>query len=218
MKYQLTAYEARVIGCLLEKQVTTPEQYPLSVNAITLACNQKSNREPVMSLDDAEVQTLLDELVKRHYLRTVSGFGNRVTKYEQRFCNSEFGDLKLSSAQVALVTTLLLRGPQTAGELRSRAQRMHEFVDMAEVESALEQLLNREEGPFIARLPREPGKREQRYMHLFSGDAEQPAAAAQSDAPDANDDLSARVATLEAEVAALKQRLGSLLAQLELQA
>ena len=90
MKYQLTALEARVIGCLLEKQVTTPEQYPLSVNGVVTACNQKTNREPVMNLSESEVQEQLDNLVKRHYLRTVSGFGNRVTKYEQRFCNSEF--------------------------------------------------------------------------------------------------------------------------------
>ena len=134
MKYQLSATEARVIGCLLEKQVTTPEQYPLSVNAVTMACNQKTNREPVMNLGEHEVQDILDELVKRHYLRTVSGFGNRVTKYEQRFCNSEFGDLKLSAAEVAVITTLLLRGAQTPGELRTRASRMHEFADMQEVE------------------------------------------------------------------------------------
>lgn len=133
MKYQLTALEARVIGCLLEKQVTTPEQYPLSVNGVVTACNQKTNREPVMNLSESEVQEQLDNLVKRHYLRTVSGFGNRVTKYEQRFCNSEFGDLKLSAAEVALITTLLLRGAQTSGELRSRAARMYEFSDMAEV-------------------------------------------------------------------------------------
>lgn len=130
MKYQLTALEARVIGCLLEKQVTTPEQYPLSVNGVVTACNQKTNREPVMNLSESEVQEQLDNLVKRHYLRTVSGFGNRVTKYEQRFCNSEFGDLKLSAAEVALITTLLLRGAQTPGELRSRAARMYEFSDM----------------------------------------------------------------------------------------
>ncbi|VEC57270.1 Protein of uncharacterised function YceH [Klebsiella aerogenes] len=111
-----------------------------------------------MSLSESEVQALLDTLVKRHYLRTVSGFGNRVTKYEQRFCNSEFGDLKLSAGEVAVVTTLLLRGAQTPGELRSRAQRMYEFSDMAEVESVLEGLTTREDGPFVARLPREPGK------------------------------------------------------------
>lgn len=213
MKYQLTALEARVIGCLLEKQVTTPEQYPLSVNAVTLACNQKSNREPVMTLSENEVQDLLDQLVKRHYLRTVSGFGNRVTKYEQRFCNSEFGDLKLSSAEVALVTTLLLRGAQTPGELRSRGQRMHEFADMTEVENALENLSNREDGPFVARLPREPGKREQRFMHLFSGDVENAAVSVEAETQETKS-LAARVDALESEVEELKQRLDSLLAHL----
>lgn len=215
MKYQLSPLEARVIGCLLEKQVTTPEQYPLSINGVATACNQKTNREPVMTLSDAEVQDQLDMLVKRHYLRTVSGFGNRVTKYEQRFCNSEFGDLKLSSAEVALVTTLLLRGAQTPGELRGRAQRMHEFGDMAEVENTLERLANREDGPFVVRLPREPGKRESRYMHLFSGEVDvDTMAASQPDAAGANDDLRDRVLALEGEVAELKQRLDSLLAHL----
>ena len=214
MKYQLSPLEARVIGCLLEKQVTTPEQYPLSINGVVTACNQKTNREPVMTLSEAEVQDQLDTLVKRHYLRTVSGFGNRVTKYEQRFCNSEFGDLKLSTAEVALVTTHLLRGAPTPGELRGRAQRMHEFTDMAEVEYTLERLANREDGPFVVRLPREPGKRESRYMHLFSGEVDLQAAAAQSDAPAADDSLLARVEMLEGEVAELKQRLDSLLAHL----
>ncbi|HEY2454204.1 MAG TPA: YceH family protein [Scandinavium sp.] len=213
MKYQLTADEARVIGCLLEKQVTTPEQYPLSVNAVTLACNQKSNREPVMSLSESDVQDLLDQLVKRHYLRTVSGFGNRVTKYEQRFCNSEFGDLKLTAGEVALVTTLLLRGAQTPGELRSRGQRMHEFADTTDVETALENLTTRDDGPFVARLPREPGKREHRFMHLFSGDVENAVASAEVAAP-ATDSLVARVEALEGEVEELKQRLDSLLAHL----
>lgn len=214
MKYQLSPLEARVIGCLLEKQVTTPEQYPLSINGVATACNQKTNREPVMTLSEAEVQDQLDTLVKRHYLRTVSGFGNRVTKYEQRFCNSEFGDLKLSTAEVALVTTLLLRGAQTPGELRGRAQRMHEFADMAEVENTLERLANREDGPFVVRLPREPGKRESRYMHLFSGEVDLQAIATQSDAPVADESLLARVEMLEGEVAELKQRLDSLLAHL----
>lgn len=167
-----------------------------------------------MTLSEAEVQDQLDTLVKRHYLRKVSGFGNRVTKYEQRFCNSEFGDLKLSTAEVALVTTLLLRGAQTPGELRGRAQRMHEFTDMAEVENTLERLANREDGPFVVRLPREPGKRESRYMHLFSGEVDLQAVAAQSDAPAADDSLLARVEMLEGEVAELKQRLDSLLAHL----
>ena len=197
---------------MLEKQVTTPEQYPLSVNGVVTACNQKTNREPVLTLSETEVQNTLDMLVKRHYLRTVSGFGNRVMKYEQRFCNSEFGDLKLSSAEVALITTLLLRGAQTPGELRGRASRMHEFADMAEVENTLERLANREDGPFVARLPREPGKRESRYMHLFSGDA----VPASDDAPvsASSDDLALRVDALEAQVQELQTRLDSLLAHL----
>lgn len=214
MKYQLTATEARVIGCLLEKQVTTPEQYPLSVNAVTMACNQKTNREPVLNLSEHEVQEQLDALVKRHYLRTVSGFGNRVTKYEQRFCNSEFGDLKLSSAEVAVITTLLLRGPQTPGELRSRAARMHEFSDMQEVEQTLENLASREDGPFVLRLAREPGKRESRYMHLFSGDVETLVNVVEAVSPAGDETLAARVDALENEVAELKQRLDSLLAHL----
>ncbi|HED1543622.1 TPA: YceH family protein [Kluyvera cryocrescens] len=215
MKYQLSPLEARVIGCLLEKQVTTPEQYPLSINGVVTACNQKTNREPMMTLSEADVQEQLDTLVKRHYLRTVSGFGNRVTKYEQRFCNSEFGDLKLSTAEVALVTTLLLRGAQTPGELRGRAQRMHEFSDMAEVENTLERLATREDGPFVVRLPREPGKRESRYMHLFSGEVDlQSLAAVQPESALIDDDLRSRVEALEGEVAELKQRLESLLAHL----
>ena len=213
MKYELTATEARVIGCLLEKQVTTPEQYPLSVNGVVTACNQKTNREPVMNLSESDVQEQLDNLVKRHFLRTVSGFGNRVTKYEQRFCNSEFGNLKLSAAEVAIITTLLLRGAQTPGELRSRASRMYEFSDMAEVESTLENLANREDGPYVIRLAREPGKRESRYMHLFCGEVDEAIAAA-DEPPVASGDLQARVEVLETEVAELKQRLDSLLAHL----
>ncbi|MHB9588825.1 YceH family protein [Enterobacter mori] len=214
MKYQLSGAEARVVGSLLEKQVTTPEQYPLSVNVVTMACNQKTNREPVMNLSEHDVQDVLDALVKRHYLRTVSGFGNRVTKYEQRFCNSEFGDLKLSSAEVAVITTLLLRGAQTPGELRTRASRMHEFSDMQEVEQTLEGLAAREDGPYVVRLAREPGKRESRYMHLFSGDVDAASATAESDRPERNDSLTARVEALEEEVAGLKQRLDALLAHL----
>ena len=213
MKYELTATEARVIGCLLEKQVTTPEQYPLSVNGVVTACNQKTNREPVMNLSESDVQEQLDNLVKRHFLRTVSGFGNRVTKYEQRFCNSEFGNLKLSAAEVAVITTLLLRGAQTPGELRSRASRMYEFSDMVEVESTLENLATREDGPYVIRLAREPGKRESRYMHLFCGEVDEAVAAADQ-LPAASGDLQARVEVLETEVAELKQRLDSLLAHL----
>jgi uncharacterized protein YceH (UPF0502 family) len=210
MKYELNAKEARVVGCMMEKQVTTPDQYPLSLNAITLACNQKTNREPVMDLTESEVQQQLDLLLRRHFLRTLSGFGNRVVKYEQRFCNSEFGQLKLSPAEVAVIATLLLRGAQTPGELRTRTNRMHEFNDVSEVEEVLQQLTTREDGPFVVRLPREPGKRESRFMHLFSGQID----AAPAEAEEANaGELTERVVRLEAEVAELKQQVQQLLAR-----
>ncbi|MEX2941181.1 YceH family protein [Serratia fonticola] len=210
MKYELNAKEARVIGCMMEKQVTTPDQYPLSLNAITLACNQKTNRDPVMDLSESEVQQQLDLLLRRHFLRTLSGFGNRVVKYEQRFCNSEFGQLKLSPAEVAVIATLLLRGAQTPGELRTRTNRMHEFNDVSEVEEVLQQLTTREDGPFVVRLPREPGKRESRFMHLFSGQID----AAPAEAEEANaGELTERVVRLEAEVAELKQQVQQLLAR-----
>ncbi|MEI7228064.1 YceH family protein [Pectobacterium carotovorum] len=212
MKYQLDAREARVIGCMLEKQITTPDQYPMSLNGITTACNQKTNREPVMELSESEVQQTLDLLVKKHFLRTLSGFGNRVVKYEHRFCNSEFGDLKLSPAEVALVTTLLLRGPQTPGELRTRAARLYEFSDVGEAESTLEQLQQREDGPFVVRLAREAGKRESRYQHLFSGEVSD-AAAPEADSASDNSPLAERVEALEKEVAELKRQLAVLLAQ-----
>ncbi|ASY79212.1 YceH family protein [Pectobacterium polaris] len=211
MKYQLDAREARVIGCMLEKQITTPDQYPMSLNGITTACNQKTNREPVMELSESEVQQTLDLLVKKHFLRTLSGFGNRVVKYEHRFCNSEFGDLKLSPAEVALVATLLLRGPQTPGELRTRAARLYEFSDVGEAESTLEQLQQREDGPFVVRLAREAGKRESRYQHLFSGDVSD-VAAPEVDSESDHSPLAERVEALEKEVAELKRQLAALLA------
>ncbi|MGK0685926.1 YceH family protein [Serratia marcescens] len=210
MKYELNAREARVIGCLLEKQVTTPDQYPLSLNAITLACNQKTNREPVMDLSESEVQQLLDLLLRKHFLRTLSGFGNRVVKYEQRFCNSEFGQLKLSPAELAVIATLLLRGAQTPGELRTRTNRMHEFNDVSEIEQVLQQLATREDGPFVVRLAREPGKRESRFMHLFSGQIDEAPAALESED---DGDLSARVSALENEVSELKRLVQHLLAR-----
>ncbi len=210
MKYELSAKEARVIGCLLEKQVTTPDQYPLSLNGIQLACNQKTNREPVMELTESEVQQILDLLLKKHFLRTLSGFGNRVVKYEHRFCNSEFGQLKLSAAELAVIATLLLRGAQTPGELRTRTNRMHEFNDVTEVEQVLANLSAREDGPFVVRLAREPGKRESRFMHLFSGQIDE----APAESLPANDtELNDRVSALENEVAQLKQQLQALLAR-----
>lgn len=208
MKIQLSPTEARMIGVLLEKQVTTPDQYPLSLNGVVIGCNQKSSREPVMNLTETDVQNVLDELVKRHLLRTVSGFGNRVTKYEQRLCNSEFGNLKFNQAEIAVMTTLLLRGPQTPGELRSRSSRLHEFADASDLDTCLERLASREDGPFIARLSREPGKRESRYRHLLCGD-ELPEGP--DEAPPASlSALETRVEALEIDVAELNARVAAL--------
>jgi len=206
MKMALSAQALRVIGCLLEKQVTTPEQYPLSLNGVVTACNQKSNREPVMNLSENEVQMQLDELVKKHLVTANSGFGQRVSKYEQRFCNSAFGNLQLNSAEVAVLTLLFLRGAQTPGELRTRSGRLHEFSEMAEVEQTLNGLISRDDGPMVVRLAREPGKRESRYMHLFGGEvAEESAGTPESD------DLPSRVAQLEERVAQLQAQLEQLL-------
>ncbi|MDB6088521.1 MAG: hypothetical protein JWN85_1305 [Gammaproteobacteria bacterium] len=169
MKIELTPVEARVIGCLIEKQVTTPDQYPLSLNALVNACNQKSNRDPVLELDERTVQHTVDDLARKHFVVEKSGFGSRVPKYQHRFCNTEYGTLKLDPQELAIVCELLLRGAQTPGELRSRAARMSMFSDVSEVEAALTRLSEREDGPFVLRLAREPGRRESRYAHLFSG-------------------------------------------------
>jgi hypothetical protein len=209
MKMALSAQALRVIGCLLEKQVTTPDQYPLSLNGVVTACNQKSNREPVLNLSEMEVQMQLDELVKKHLVTSNNGFGQRVSKYEQRFCNSAFGNLQLSSAEVAVLTLLFLRGAQTPGELRTRSGRLYEFSDMNEVEQTLNGLTTRDDGPMVVRLAREPGKRESRYMHLFGGEVVEDAASAET-ASD-NDDLTARVAQLEETVAQLQSQLQQLL-------
>jgi uncharacterized protein YceH (UPF0502 family) len=185
MRIELDPLEARVIGCLVEKQITTPDQYPLSLNSLASACNQKSNRDPVMSVDEATLQRTLDALSRKHLVLERSGFGSRVPKYQHLFCNTEYGSLKLSAQELAIVCELLLRGPQTPGELRSRANRMASFTDVSEVEAALQSLLQRESGPLVARLAREPGRRESRYMHLFSGEPPPQAVAKETAAEDA---------------------------------
>jgi len=169
MNIELSPIEARVIGCLIEKQITTPDQYPLSLNALVNACNQKSNRDPVMSADEPAIQGTVDHLIRKHLVIEKSGFGSRVPKYQHRFCNTEFGTLKFTPQELAIVCELLLRGPQTPGELRTRAARMASFSEVGQVEAALESLSSRADGPFVVRLPREPGRRESRYAHLFSG-------------------------------------------------
>jgi uncharacterized protein len=214
MNIEFSAIEARVVGCLIEKEITTPDQYPLSLNALTNACNQKTNREPVLELTEAAVQQTVDALMKKHLVSDRSaGYGGRVTKYKHRFCNTEFGSFKLSKQELGIICVLLLRGPQTPGELRSRTNRLCDFADAAHVESTLKGLMEREDGPFIARLPRAPGARESRYAHLFSGAIESvPETPDDVDAAAAgtNITMAARLAVLEDKVAAMQREIEAL--------
>jgi uncharacterized protein YceH (UPF0502 family) len=169
LNIELTALEARVIGCLIEKQITTPDQYPLSLNALLNACNQKSNRDPVLDLDERAVQQVVNDLVRKHMVIERAGYGSRVPKYQHVFCNTEFGSLKYTPLETAIVCELMVRGPQTPGELRTRASRMSEVGDVSEVDAALQNLMTRPDGPFVTRLAREPGRRDSRYAQLFCG-------------------------------------------------
>ena len=214
MSRELTALEARLVGALLEKEITTPDQYPLSLNALVAACNQKTNREPILELSAAVVQETLDGLVRAHIVSDRGGYGGRVTKYKQRFCNSEFGGLKLSAQELGMVCVMLLRGPQTPGELRAHTQRLCEFADAHAVEAALESLMTRSDGPFVARLPRTPGARESRYAHLFSGHIESVEASAPPPSAPRGEGLTERVASLEETVRRLREELDALKAGL----
>ena len=224
LKVILSAVEARVIGCLIEKQITTPDQYPLSLNALTNACNQKSNRDPVMALGETEVQQLVDLLVRKHVVMERSGFGSRVPKYQHCYCNTEFSGLKFTPQELAIVCELLLRGPQTPGELRSRAARMATFADSAEVERVLEALAARAEGAVVQRLPRQPGRREARYAQLLTGELSaeltaepaafvEPAARAEAAGGARVELLEAELRTLRTELSELRRELGELRAQ-----
>ena len=206
----LDVYEQRVIGALMEKAATTPDQYPLSLNALTNACNQKSNREPVMSMDEGRVRDVVDGLVKRGLVSEKTGFGSRVIKFQQRFCNSEFSALQFSAGETAIICILLLRGPQTPGELRSRSDRLHRFADIGEVEAALTALSSREDGPFVKRLPREAGKRESRYCHLFSDPDHQADIAPTTIGGEENAPAGDRLTMLENEVQSLRTELDAL--------
>jgi hypothetical protein len=211
MNIEFSPNEARVIGCLLEKEVTTPDQYPLSLNALTNACNQKTNREPVLNLSEAEVQQSVDTLMKKYMVSDKSaGYGGRVTKYKHRFCNTEFGSLKFSKQELGIICVLLLRGPQTPGELRTRTNRLCEFADADEVEATLKALMAREDGPFIARLPRAAGARESRYAHLFSGSFESVEETPVEEAVAGASTLSERVSALEAQVLELRAQIEAL--------
>jgi uncharacterized protein YceH (UPF0502 family) len=199
----------------MEKSVITPDQYPMTLNALTNACNQKSGRDPVMSLDPGNVQRTARELGTKHLVVTKENFRSGTEKYTQRFCNTTYSENQFDAAQFAIVCLLLLRGAQTPGELRARSGRLHVFPDNAAVVAALTTLVEREHDPLVVMLPRTPGRKDSEYMHLFSGpiDIDAYAAKAQATATAGNSersslsDLTERVANLEAEVAELREKL-----------
>lgn len=213
MNIELTPAEARIVGCLIEKSLTTPDQYPLSLNALMNACNQKSNRDPLLELDERTVQQTVDGLVRKHLVLEKSGFGSRVPKYQQRFCNTGFGSLSFTPQETAVLCELLLRGPQTPGELRARAARMCDMNDATDVELALNSLSKREDGPFVVQLPRESGRRDSRYAHLLSGavDAADVAPSTAAQAPESRTSAQTeRIERLESAVAELRREIDEL--------
>ena len=203
--YELSAAQIRVLGCLLEKQRTTPDAYPLSLNALRLACNQSTNRDPVVDYDEATIREALERLQRRGLTRLASGAGSRAAKYRHLLAEA----LPMDRGEEAVLCVLMLRGPQTPGELKQRGDRMHPFADLAEVNSTLAQLIER---GLAERLPRRPGQKEERYRELLGEDAgdaaEEPALRAPEPVPAngalAGEELGARVARLEREVAELR--------------
>lgn len=206
----LSEIEARVLGSLIEKDITTPDYYPLSLNALVNACNQKNNREPVMSLDESAVRDALNTLQEKRLAGPASGADSRVTKYEHRLQEV----FNFDRREIAIVCVLLLRGPQTPGELRSRTDRMYHFEALDDVISTLDRLAQREP-PLVRMLPRQPGTKESRYTQLFSGEPpEQPAAQmARASSPDTSA-AADRISSLEEEVARIRTELTEVQQQL----
>jgi len=196
------AIEIRVLGCLIEKQRTTHDAYPLSLNALRLACNQATNREPVVDYDEPIIRSALERLSRKGWTRLASGAGSRAAKYRHLFDEV----VGVSPAELSLLAVLMLRGPQTPGELKQRAERLHPFVSLAEIEGVLAGLIDRE---LVARLARRPGQKEERYTHLLGGEDPVEVAIAAPAGDDRVDLLEQRVARLEDELAALRDALGA---------
>ncbi|MEM7080679.1 MAG: DUF480 domain-containing protein [Pseudomonadota bacterium] len=228
MALELNDVEARVLGCLLEKAVITPDQYPLTLNALVNACNQKSSREPVMQLDQGEVLAAARSLQDKHMIRSDENFRSQIEKFSHRFCNTPFSDYQLEPAQYSIVTVLLLRGPRTPGELRANSGRLHDFASNAAVMAALTTLTDGEQ-VIVEELPLTPGRRDSEYMHLFAAPARlqevrdsrgagipspRPQPSTPSPAPASEPaelaDMQAQIDALKREVAALSARLNNL--------
>ena len=213
--FSLTAEELRIIGCLMEKAVTTPDQYPLTLNALTNACNQKSSRDPVMSLEQGSVTRAARQLEQKTLISSTEGKSN-VVKFTQRLCNTLLSELQFSEAEYAVICLLILRGPQTPGELRARSGRLYTFADNEEVKAVLKALMEREGGPIVARLARKSGRKDHEYTHLFAGEVdsvtEESNVAERSSVNTQKDDritqLETRVSNLERALSDLAERLG----------
>ena len=211
----LSENEVRIIGCLMEKSVTTPDQIPLTLSALASACNQKSSRNPVMSLTQGSVQHTTQDLKAKKLLLVEENSKTGVGKYKQRFCNTAFSELQFDEAQFAVICLLLLRGPQTPGELRAHCGRLHSFVDNTAVVNVLNSLIDREEGSWVIMLPRTPGRKDSEYMHLFSGPVDVQSYESEIKStvkvgPSSRakvSELEQRIVTLESEVAELKESL-----------
>jgi uncharacterized protein YceH (UPF0502 family) len=202
MDFVLDTVEARVLGSLIEKETTTPEYYPMSLNALVNACNQKSNRDPAVAYDDEIVELAIATLKPKGLALTITGAGSRVAKFGHRLTEK----LNLGRREMALICELLLRGPQTVGELKNRADRMHRFNDLEEVESVLEHM-----SELVTKLPRRPGEKEQRYAHLLSGE---PRVETISEPMDTAPSRTDRIGVLELEVARQREVLEDLKRQL----
>ena len=211
VEYRLTENEVRVLGSLVEKDITTPEYYPLSLNALMNACNQKSNRDPVMQLDEDAVRDALEGLQQQRMAGPARGADSRVTKYEQRLQEV----FNFTRAETAVLCVLLLRGPQTPGELRGRTERLHHFETLDDVQSALQKLMQRDPALAVV-LPRQPGTKESRYAHLLGGDVVVPETPLHvSGQVERNSGEAERIARLEEEVAELRREVSGVKDQLE---
>jgi uncharacterized protein YceH (UPF0502 family) len=203
----LDAVAVRVLGSLIEKEITTPDAYPLTLNALTAACNQTTNREPVMSLDESTVADTLKELARRSFAREVYRSDSRAKRYRQTMSES----MSLHPAEMAVMCVLMLRGPQTSGEIKTRTARLFNFIDLAQVDITLQALMTLST-PLVAQLARQPGQKEVRYAHLLSGE---PAPIAEIPYTDAQPTKASRIETLEAEVASLRAEMAALQARFE---
>jgi uncharacterized protein YceH (UPF0502 family) len=211
----LSPLELRVLGCLIEKESTTPDGYPLSLNALTAACNQKTNRDPLMDLNEHTVLDTVEALIKKSLVTSRGGAGSRVSKFAHRLSNRLLDENQYSRPELALLCVLFLRGPQTLGELKTRCARIHTFPDTAELLATLKMLEQRDGGACVVKLPTQPGQKEARYAHLLGGEVEAESAPTRGATTATVSDGSARIAELELEVGSIRRELDALRARFD---